>query len=145
MLTMYLAFRNCDIDRTCVLYQKTSRVLCVECGGVYNCQGSLNQHIKRIHRREKPHECPECPGKFFFTRVQLKKHQEDIHLERTHFCSHCNKAFARESRLKKHIEIAHLQVGKEPNFLCGRIFYITTRKRKLEKASRSPRFFYFLP
>ena len=109
-----------DIHRD--LNQKTSRVVCEECGGVYNCQGSLNQHVKRIHRREKNHECPDCPGKMFFTRVQLKKHQEDIHLERTHFCSHCNKAFARVSRLQKHIEIAHLQIKRFRCKICNQYF-----------------------
>ena len=70
------------------------------------------KHVKSFPRAKDAtdHEknCQECMymecGKTFSNKVALKRHSKAIHLER-HKCKVCNKLFAAQSSLKRHLNV----------------------------------------
>ena len=96
--------------------------ICQECGVVYSGKSNLDWHVRRVHRKELHHECPECPGRKFFNKHQLQKHHEDVHGEKNFVCSQCSRAFGREVALKRHIEITHMQIKKFRCTICNQYF-----------------------
>ncbi|XP_053703457.1 gastrula zinc finger protein XlCGF8.2DB-like isoform X1 [Synchiropus splendidus] len=103
---------------------------CSECGKMYSCPRSLNQH-KKIHSGEKPFRCPEC-GKRFGFKGDLKKHLQ-IHSEPQQTCSVCNKTFLTKESLSRHFRRLHIDEKPFSCSVCKRTYalrdYLTRHMR----------------
>ena len=66
--------------------------VCTLCGNAYNKVAILNQHIKSVHLKEKPHECPTC-GRAFARKQKMKDHMKIHTGESKYTCPLCGKQF----------------------------------------------------
>ncbi|GAA5970731.1 hypothetical protein JCM21900_003293 [Sporobolomyces salmonicolor] len=79
------------------------------CGKCYTRPTRLEEH-QRVHTRERPFACSECPSTFArnsHLKAHLRTHSSDS--EKKYLCSEgrCGKKFWTNQHLKKHIEVAH--------------------------------------
>ena len=76
----------------------------------YECisKSALAKHILAVHRKERPHPCPEC-GKRFSQTSHVNYHLKTVHAEagtvvrtKSHACHECGAKFGTSSTLRKH-------------------------------------------
>merc|ERR1719319_995635 len=87
------------------------RETCPECGKQVS---ALRSHIKKVHEKERPHECPECK-KTFQTRTHLRNHLQRVHLGLRVKCEDCGKMV---QDLRNHRNFVHLGVKNFPCDQC---------------------------
>ena len=78
----------------------------------FNRKPSLQSHIKKIHKGEKPPpvQCPLCE-RFFNSNGVVKRHIRDVHEKKRPFaCPLCDLRFAQNAQLKTHIKGKHRNV-----------------------------------
>lgn len=62
----------------------------------------LTQHKNAVHKRLRPHKCPEC-GDAFGHKGTLSKHIRTVHRKERKFrCEHCFHMFSERGNLNKH-------------------------------------------
>lgn len=90
------------------LTAKQANVSCEQCS--YECisKSALEKHILAVHRKERPHPCPEC-GKRFTQTSHVNYHLKTVHAQpgalprtKSHICNECGAKFATSSTLRKH-------------------------------------------
>ena len=78
-----------------------------ECEKSFTQRSHLNQHIRVVHKRQRPFHCSKCDWAFG-KRSDLKTHESAVHKkERPHVCELCSRAFAKRSNLFRHQEKLH--------------------------------------
>ena len=120
---------------------------CELCGQKFRQQAHLTSHEAKVHQKEKSFECSVCRMSFtsknaltvhvathtgkaplqchlcntkkvFSRRSNLNRHLFLHTGERKHLCSHCGKAFANSTDLKKHVERVHIRQGRYRCTMC---------------------------
>ena len=89
---------------------------CETCGNKLATKQSLARHVKLVHEKIKPFECPVCLKKFG-SKLHLSKHNQDSHktkttqeshnTETTQNCSVGSFSTKFSGRLRRHILVAH--------------------------------------
>ena len=83
-------------------------IFCDSCS--YECisRSALEKHILAVHKKERPHACPEC-GKRFTQTSHVNYHLKTVHAQpgtvirtKSHPCHECGAKFATSSTLRKH-------------------------------------------
>ena len=77
------------------------------CKREFSQRSHLNQHVRTVHRQQRPFRCQKCDwafGKHF----DLTSHDMAVHKhKRPHVCAICSRAFAKRSNLYRHQEKLH--------------------------------------
>ncbi|GMG52012.1 unnamed protein product [Ambrosiozyma monospora] len=99
----------------------SKKFICSECGKQLTRKESLNNHFNSKHLKLKPHKCtnPECEGKCFTTKSDLRRHKRETH----------------EHQTKQFVCYGELDGGKK-KWGCGRTFY---RRSQLKNHWKGPR------
>ncbi len=108
-------FRRRDHLNKHVLSVHTSerRFCCHICSKRYTSPGTLRQHMNSSHS-QKMLSCQYC-DKTFARNDHMQKHIQGVHLkERKYICQHCNKGYTSHGAMLQHIGKSHL----EKNFSC---------------------------
>jgi len=89
-------------------------------------RGSLNGHIRNVHKKEKPFGCNQCLKKFK-KRANLRRHTDTVHAKLKPFqCEEagCSKEFSTKNLLKSHVRIFHLRERLHACYQpgCGEMF-----------------------
>ncbi|XP_060596467.1 zinc finger protein 324A-like isoform X1 [Ruditapes philippinarum] len=75
--------------------------LCGVCGRTFSCKASARQHERR---HNKSGSGTSCCGKLFFSKANLTRHRCSKHgEERLHSCPNCEKKFATNADLARHL------------------------------------------
>ena len=100
----------CVLKLHLTTHQVREKLPCSHCNKLYISEASLNDHIKRIHKRDKAvrFQCSQCDVTFATNRT-LKNHVQVVHGEKTMKCDQCDKSYATLMTLKVHQKSAHLQ------------------------------------
>lgn len=82
----------------------TDICVCEVCSKIFKSTKNLNDHLRRVHRKEKKHQCGFCDKKF------TDKYRLNVHVRchtgiRPYICNLCDKAFIRSDGLKQHLAI----------------------------------------
>lgn len=90
---------------------------CDDCGKMFPAQQHLNTHVRRIHQKLKPYVCevcarPFCSRVFLNNHITAKHNDNRIRIK----CTHCERMFANELSLKKHMMRLNV-LGEE--FVCS--------------------------
>jgi len=85
---------------------KQSKFNCKVCGKNFASATIVKRHISTVHEQNKPFICDKCP-KCFGLKVQLRKHRETIHENKTYPCFQCDKEFKSKQTLTIHIKTVH--------------------------------------
>ncbi|XP_031332750.1 gastrula zinc finger protein XlCGF52.1-like isoform X2 [Photinus pyralis] len=104
--------------------------VCEVCSKTFKSNRNLNDHLRRVHTKEKKHTCSYCDKKFV-DRYMLSVHIRCHTGVRPYQCNFCKKSFIRSDGLKEHIAI-HGQRIMHDCKLCGKKF---TSKRGLTRHS----------
>ena len=123
-------YQSSGLDRhkasanACTLYENKKldsvrNIQCPHCDYQNSTNQKLNRHIDNNHSDQyskKEYICEKCEKSFIF-KSSLFDHEKYLckHLGHDRVCSFCNKKFANEGRLKRHIESVH---EKKKLFLC---------------------------
>ncbi|KXJ11600.1 Zinc finger protein 560 [Exaiptasia diaphana] len=93
------------------------RFKCSHCEDAFICNSLLENHVARMHSKEKPFECPNCKHKFV-SKKNLKKHVKSFHHttptqveENLLECSYCKKKLKTKKYLEDHIRT---HTGEKP-------------------------------
>lgn len=102
--------------------------VCEVCSKTFKSARNLNDHLRRVHTKEKKHECIYCKKKF------VHKYMLSVHLRshtgvRPYQCPLCEKAFLRSDGLKEHME-THGQRSVYDCKACGKKY---TSKRGVNR------------
>ncbi|XP_067636667.1 zinc finger protein 345-like isoform X1 [Eurosta solidaginis] len=76
---------------------------CDICGRFFKTKLLLKRH-KRIHSDEKPHKCDFCEKRFVQT-ANLREHMRTHTGEKPYKCKYCDRCFASKKQLHKHLRI----------------------------------------
>ncbi|XP_055585748.1 zinc finger protein 708-like [Uranotaenia lowii] len=101
----------------------TDRFACEQCGEKHVSGQRLKAHVERHHLKQgQQFLCAECPGKTFSCSESLRVHLVEHVKEKPFVCEHCQKAFARKSKLECHIKAVHLGIKSYQCPGCKRAF-----------------------
>lgn len=80
---------------------------CDTCSKMFPGRPHLLSHIRLVHEKRKPYNCDQC-DRSFTGKVFLVNHVAAVHTEgggapKKVQCSHCDKFFANETSMKKHL------------------------------------------
>ncbi|XP_070502446.1 uncharacterized protein [Chironomus tepperi] len=149
-------------------FSREKNVLCTECDKAYYSISQLNNHIRNIHHNIRNYGCPHCEKKFFTTKdlnlhvprhfdkkekcprcdlmfytvAEVRSHIKRVHLPPTVSCSYegCEKKFATNEMMKKHVKIRHQKLKEFVCVECGCPFaQYNTMKRHMDTVHRSLR------
>uniref|UniRef100_A0A8D8FBD3 Zinc finger protein 648 n=2 Tax=Culex pipiens TaxID=7175 RepID=A0A8D8FBD3_CULPI len=84
---------------------------CPRCGKVVK---NMARHLRMHNIVRRCFQCPHCAISFY-TKGNLKKHINIHTLEVKHTCHVCDRIFARDDTLKRHVKLMHLE---KPPFKC---------------------------
>lgn len=104
--------------------------VCEVCSKTFKSNRNLNDHLRRVHTKEKKHQCSYCDKKFV-DRYMLRVHVRCHTGVRPYQCTFCEKTFIRSDGLKEHITTHGQRVLHDCKF-CGKKF---TSKRGLTRHS----------
>ena len=91
---------------------KLDIMLCFECGWeTTGRKNALNMHFERKHK-ELSLNCTKC-AKICTSVTTLRDHMRMVHGNKKG-CEFCEKQFATQGNLNKHVKIAH----EETNYIC---------------------------
>lgn len=104
--------------------------ICEVCSKIFKSTRNLNDHLRRVHNKNKKHECLQCKKRF------VDKYRLSIHMRchtgvRPYKCLICDKAFIRSDGLKEHM-ITHGERTIYDCESCGKKF---TSKRSINRHS----------
>ncbi|XP_044258365.1 zinc finger protein 502-like isoform X2 [Tribolium madens] len=94
--------------------------VCEVCSKIFKSNRNLNDHIRRVHSKEKKHKCTYCDKKFV-DRYMLTVHVRCHTGVRPYACHLCEKAFIRSDGLKEHLATHGERVWFKCD-KCGRKF-----------------------
>ncbi|XP_067635781.1 zinc finger protein 62-like [Eurosta solidaginis] len=105
-------------ERKIHLCSERERKECPECHKQVDVR-NFNSHVAYVHKKERNLACEIC-GDLFKSSTLLSNHMQ-LHINRKHPCSICNKGFVRQCDLKVHMRI---HTGEEPFgcHICERRF-----------------------
>jgi Zinc-finger associated domain (zf-AD)/Zinc finger, C2H2 type len=89
---------------------------CAECFLVSKDKGSMLEHVRSVHTKERPFECSLCDRKFAVKRaltLHVREHKQDW----SHVCNYCGKGFLIKEYCEIHIRRYHTN---EKPFECDR-------------------------
>lgn len=94
--------------------------VCEVCSKIFKSTRNLNDHLRRVHSKEKKHKCTYCDKKF------VDKYMLTVHVRchtgvRPYQCRLCDKAFIRSDGLKEHMAIHGERTWYDCD-KCGRKF-----------------------
>ncbi|XP_066982336.1 oocyte zinc finger protein XlCOF6-like [Macrobrachium rosenbergii] len=84
--------------RSCNLKQEQN---CPFCKEVFTKMSELADHVKAVHKNDKPFLCDIC-GKTFPHPMALNRHMLSHSKVKSHTCNECGKSFASQSNLRSH-------------------------------------------
>ncbi len=89
------------------------RSSCHLCDHRASSASSVARHVRTVHLRERPHECPQPDCSFSAAAHQdLRVHVESVHLKkRDVVCPHCGYCAAQVKLVNAHIRRRHGGVG----------------------------------
>ncbi|XP_064100770.1 zinc finger protein ZFP2-like [Macrobrachium nipponense] len=87
--------------RSCNLNQEQN---CPFCKEVFTKMNELADHVKAVHKNDKPFLCDIC-GKTFPNPIALNRHMLSHTKVKSHSCKECGKSFACQSNLRSHVLI----------------------------------------
>ncbi|XP_014669338.1 PREDICTED: zinc finger protein 500-like [Priapulus caudatus] len=104
---------------------------CPECGFPFKHAHSLEQHIRNMHRGEKPYACAVCRRRFAIG-AHLVLHTRTHTGEKPYECGVCGKRFANKSNWRAHMRT---HTGEKPYVCatCGAAFKNSQPLRQHEK------------
>ena len=77
-------------------------IKCELCDKLFTRQEYRRNHVKQVHKGERPFQCVKCSNAFK-EKAALQKHIYALHTGKKPFaCKHCNHGFVTKDRLKKH-------------------------------------------
>ena len=89
--------------------QATESTVCAQCDGRFATASSLKKHVERVHSQRKELFCTiDGCNSSFYTKKDRTDHMRKKHRLNILHCENCNKEFAYERNLKRHI----LRCGK---------------------------------
>ncbi|XP_055687100.1 transcription factor grauzone-like [Lutzomyia longipalpis] len=98
---------------------------CHECGKKFKNRYGLQLHTENSHTPPELHKykCPNCPKTF----MSIHRHRNHlaVHVkesDKSHFCPHCNKAFALNSNMQIHVKLMHQKVSYHVCEICAKMF-----------------------
>ena len=99
---------NAHLSRIHKKSVKDKRFYCDECPKVTKTKPLLNQHIKVVHRGERPFKCPKCDYDAAY-KVTLNEHIATVHEGVMFHCKvpGCGKQMNRIANINKHMKTAH--------------------------------------
>ena len=99
---------NAHLSRIHKKSVKNERFYCDECPKVTKTKTLLNQHIKVVHRGERPFQCPKCDYDAAY-KVTLNEHIATVHEGVMFHCKvpGCGKQMNRIANINKHMKTAH--------------------------------------
>lgn len=105
---------------------------CEICPKTFKSWRNLADHLRRVHSKEKKHECSYC-NKKFVDNYMLKVHIRTHTGLRPYQCKLCDKAFIRSDSLKEHMA-TH---GSRKLYDCNQCMKKFTSKRGYARHSCS--------
>ncbi|KAF5298636.1 hypothetical protein FQR65_LT09732 [Abscondita terminalis] len=84
------------------LIKHTDKFKCVDCGGRFNSNAALSQHIITVHTKIKDHVCETC-GKRFSSQTSMRVHMKSHSDKRLYPCKLCNYAGRTASAIYVHM------------------------------------------
>ena len=82
---------------------------CKECNVSFPMRNQFNNHLRKVHGRERRFQCEFC-GKEFYGKSEWMSHKRAHSRERPFECIMCPKSFKYKRDLKKHKEKAHIDI-----------------------------------
>lgn len=88
-------------------------VTCRECGRVLKSAKMLELHMNTAHTHKTVYPCKQC-GKSFYAASSLHSHKKRTHTswEQKLKCPYCPRSYAFQSELLRHIDLAHVDMGR---------------------------------
>jgi KRAB domain-containing zinc finger protein len=126
-LCPYQTQKKQDFNKHISSVHKKEKTPCPECGKYLV---NIAEHIKLIHRKEKPFQCGECQYKCCF-RSDIQKHIDSVHRKLKHSCPECGKEIV---NVAEHVRLVH---RKKNEFKCHQCIYVATKKQDLKKHTKS--------
>ena len=86
-------------------------VLCKICGRALKSEKMLDIHMNTAHTHKTIYPCKQC-GKVFYAASSLHSHKKRTHtsMEQKYKCPHCDRFYAFQSELLRHIDTAHMDL-----------------------------------
>ena len=101
--------------RATIADETTERSLeCGQCDKTFRRRDHLNKHVLSIHTSERRFSCHIC-SKRYTSMGTLRQHMNNSHSQKMLSCQFCDKTFARNDHMQKHIQGVHL---KERKYIC---------------------------
>ncbi|XP_059490167.1 zinc finger protein 91-like [Neocloeon triangulifer] len=95
---------------------KDTKWTCSECFMVSKDKGSMLEHVRSVHTKERPYACDSCDRRFAVKRaltMHVREHKQDW----SHVCSYCGKGFLVKEYYRIHVRRYHTL---EKPFECDR-------------------------
>jgi len=118
----YSATEKCDFDTHMETHAGTPErpYACSLCDSTFAKGYVLNNHIKNVHNRVRPHTCDTC-GRKFFNSSGLEQHIRSHTGECPFKCNECGKSYRSGTALKRHI-LVHKGIKAHKCETCGKSF-----------------------